>query len=155
MRAAAVPGARTEPSCSHPATSIRSTEFLIPAARRYKSPASVPGRQGSSSVSTVSADARHIIFFVSGQDAGVYVADISTGEASRLVEADTSAVLGPASHLLFIKRGTLYGLRFDQRTATSSKAIRSRWPRRSRSNWARVPSPRRWQAPWRTGRAAG
>ena len=59
-------------------------------------------------------DARHIIFFVTGQDRGLYSADISTGEASRIIEADTSAVLGP-DHLLFIQRGTLYAVRFDER----------------------------------------
>ena len=73
------------------------------------------GRQGSHRFPQFLPDARHIIFFVTGEDAGVYSADISTGEPSRIVEADTSAVLGPDGHLLFIQRGTLYGVRFDER----------------------------------------
>ena len=74
----------------------------------------VPLRQGGHRFPQFLPDARHILFFAEGLDGGLDSADIATGEASLLAEADTSAVLGSDSHLLFIKRGTLYGLRFNQ-----------------------------------------
>jgi Tol biopolymer transport system component len=74
----------------------------------------VPQRQASHRFPQFLPDGRHILFYANGDDGGVYVADLASGKASRLAETDTAAVLGSDSHLLFIKRGTLYGIRFNQ-----------------------------------------
>jgi Tol biopolymer transport system component len=63
-------------------------------------------------------DGRHALAFSGPTNGAVHVVTLATGDARRLFEADTAAVLGPSSHLLFARDGTLYARRFDQERLT-------------------------------------
>jgi hypothetical protein len=63
-------------------------------------------------------DGRHAIVMSGPTNGAVHLMALATGEVRRLFDADTAAVLGPASHLLFARDGMLYAMRFDQQRLT-------------------------------------
>lgn len=72
------------------------------------------GAQASHRFPQFLPDGEHVVFYVQATGAsGLYTAALSDGEATRLVDSDTSAANAPG-HLLFIRRGTLYAVRFDE-----------------------------------------
>jgi Tol biopolymer transport system component len=62
-------------------------------------------------------DGRHVLFSVEGatsETSGVYAASLETGEAKRIVGADSGAIYSPSDgHLLFVRQGTLMAQSFD------------------------------------------
>jgi len=60
-------------------------------------------------------DGRHFLFFVSGSSEahGVYVGQLDTLEAERVVDADAPAAFAASGQLLFIRGDKLYSQRFD------------------------------------------
>jgi len=63
-------------------------------------------------------DGRHLLFYAPGGGTvqGVYVAALDSGKLTRLIDADSPAIAADANHLLFVKQGTLFTLRFDSST---------------------------------------
>jgi Tol biopolymer transport system component len=61
----------------------------------------------------------HRVLFVANTNAGAYAvfaASLDTGEMSRLLGADTSAVYAAPGYLLFVRQGTLLAQSFDAKT---------------------------------------
>jgi Tol biopolymer transport system component len=67
-------------------------------------------------------DGRRFLFFAAGSpDArGVYLGELGTLTATRLLDADAPAVFVPPGHLLYVQHATLFARRFDPASATVS-----------------------------------
>src|SRR5262245_52281220 len=63
------------------------------------------------------SDGEHVVFYGGGPPVGLYIAALSGGAPTPLTESDSSAAF-TSGHLLFIRRGTLYGQRFDDQRRT-------------------------------------
>jgi Tol biopolymer transport system component len=65
------------------------------------------------------ADGVHFLYFVMGSPTvrGIYVGSLDGEESRRLIDADTPAVLA-RGHLFFLRQGTLFAQRFDERQLT-------------------------------------
>jgi serine/threonine protein kinase len=58
-------------------------------------------------------DGRHLLFFASGADSGIYLGSLDSDEIRLLIAADTTAVYAPPGYLLFMRQRTLFAQRFD------------------------------------------
>jgi Tol biopolymer transport system component len=60
-------------------------------------------------------DGRHFLFYAIGPPGrgGVYVGQLDSQDARRVVDADTAATYASSGHLLFVRQDTLFGQRFD------------------------------------------
>jgi Tol biopolymer transport system component len=69
-------------------------------------------------------DGRHVVFYAAGSSSdssGVHVAALDTGQATRVLEADTGAIYSQQGrYLLYVRRGTLLAQSFDAKTLTLS-----------------------------------
>jgi Tol biopolymer transport system component len=66
------------------------------------------------------ADGHHFLFHASGDPAasGIYVGELGTMAARRLLEADAPAVLAAPEHILFVRDASLFIHRIDPETIT-------------------------------------
>ncbi len=66
-------------------------------------------------------DGQHVLYYVTGgpESSGVYVARVDGSDARRLFAADSAATYAASGHLLFVRQGTLYALRFDPVTLST------------------------------------
>ena len=62
-------------------------------------------------------DGHHFLYYATGgpEESGVYIGGIDGQESQRLFAADSAAVYAPSGHLLFVRQGTLFAQRFDER----------------------------------------
>jgi len=60
-------------------------------------------------------DGQHFLFYARGtaDGRGVYVGGLDGSQSPRLIDADAGAVYTASGHLLFVRAGTLFGVRFD------------------------------------------
>ena len=60
-------------------------------------------------------DGRHFLYYARGtaEGRGVYVGGLDGSHSPRLVDADAGAVYAASGHLLFVRQGTLFAVRFD------------------------------------------
>jgi len=100
--------------------------FRIPSAGGQPSPV-VPLAAGVTSYNfpTLLPDERHVLAYgqaTSEETSGVYVLSLDTGEAQRLMSANTSAVYAQESGLvLFVRQGTLFAQPFDPKRRALSR----------------------------------
>jgi serine/threonine protein kinase len=60
-------------------------------------------------------DGRHFLFYAIGRPGtrGIYLGQLDSQDAQRVVDADTAATYASSGHLLFVRQDTLFGQRFD------------------------------------------
>jgi Tol biopolymer transport system component len=60
-------------------------------------------------------DGNHFLYYARGtaEGRGVYVGGLDGSHSQRLIDADAAAVYAATGHLLFVRQGTLYAVRFD------------------------------------------
>jgi Tol biopolymer transport system component len=60
-------------------------------------------------------DGNHFLYYARGtaDGRGVYVGGLDGSHSQRLVDADAGAVYAATGHLLFVRQGTLFAVRFD------------------------------------------
>jgi dipeptidyl aminopeptidase/acylaminoacyl peptidase len=74
-------------------------------------------------------DGRHFLYFVRPsvgipEVRGLYIGDLESTDAHRLVDADVGGVVAATDRLLFVRQGTLFAQAFDaQRLTVSGKAL--------------------------------
>jgi Tol biopolymer transport system component len=65
-------------------------------------------------------DGRRFLFYAAGSSSvrGIYVGELGSLQARRLLDADTAAVFVAPRHLFYVQRGTLFAHAFEPATAT-------------------------------------
>jgi len=78
------------------------TELRTPAQADHRAPQFLP-------------DGQHFLFYARGtaDGRGVYVGGLDGSQSPRLIDADAAAVYTTNGHLLFVRAGTLFAVRFD------------------------------------------
>jgi serine/threonine protein kinase len=95
------------PAATGPLSQVAATGGPVRAATR------LIGGQTTHSAPQFLPDGRHFFFRSDGEQAGIYVTDLETGESRRNVEGSSTPVLLPSGYLLFVREGTLFGQPFD------------------------------------------
>lgn len=60
-------------------------------------------------------DGRHILYYAWGEDTGVHLASLDTGETKKLFHADSPAIFARPGYLLFLRQASLFAQPFDDR----------------------------------------